>query len=102
MKKCFVRVVIVLLLIVQNGYLLSADDYKAALDAAQNSQWQDLYELIDGGVDVNEVPDENNDMPFINRAIARNDLKAVQELLNRGAELNIKTYMLPLTLAAKV
>ncbi len=101
MKKLLIPVV-TLLLIIQNNYLLSADYYETARKAARDSRWQDLYDLIDEGkIDVNYNPDRRNKAPFINTAIVYNDLKAAQELLNRGMELNTGTCRLPLQLASQ-
>lgn len=106
MKKILIPA-LALLLITQNGKLLAADYYGEARAAAQLERWQDLFALIDEGhVDVNEVHDMQHDKPFITHAIhavlnsslphSRNALSAMNELLNRGAELNPEAMFHPL------
>ncbi len=103
MKKLLMPVM-ALLLIVQSSYLLAAadgDDYfRQARQAADMNRWKDVYKLIDdGNIDVNEHPPLGQ-YRLITTAIAYNKLEAVQELLKRGAELNIQVGDLPLMKAS--
>jgi len=104
MKKLLMPVM-ALLLIIQSSYLLAAadgDDYfKQAKIAAHNLRWPDLYDLIDKGkVGVNELRGDKSDVPFIDRAVACKDKEAIKELLKRGADLNMETYLTPLQSAS--
>ena len=51
-------------------------------------------------VGVNELHDENYDVPFIDRAVAYKDKEAIKELLKRGADLNMASYLTPLQSAS--
>jgi len=75
------------------------DYYREAQTAASFRKWQKVYELIDEGkVDVNEIRGKYD--LLINDTITYNDLGATQELLNRGTDLNIATWMTPLQQAS--
>ncbi len=108
MKKLLMPVM-ALLLIIQSGYLLAAadgDDYfKQASIAAIEGRWGAVYKLIDEGkVSVNERSALNErslgGLPLIATAIDHNKLEDIQELLNRGAELNTQVWVLPLITAS--
>ncbi len=99
--------VMALLLIIQSSYLLAAahgdDSFEQATEAAYGDEWKKVYELIDGRkADVNELY-RLSDVPLIGNAISSSSPtgpEAVQELLNRGARLNIKAKQLPLMIAS--
>ncbi len=98
MKKLLMPVM-VLLLIVQGSYLLAADYAEQAKTAALEHRWKDVYKLIDDGkIDVNERSFGGS--PLIRLATIQERLEVVQELLKRGAELNIQVEKLPLMTAS--
>ncbi len=97
--------VMALLLIVQSSYLLAAAvDYvkqaKQATQAAAGNRWEEVYKLIDEGVSV-DTRGVITKLPLIDTAIVLNKLEAVQELINRDAELNIQADRQPLMFASE-
>lgn len=80
--------------------IFSQEILQRAAEYAQKKGYQQIFSYLIPHIDVNKL-DMFGQAP-IHRAVGRKDLKEIEQLLNRGADINFKTWdkYTPLVLAA--